>query len=102
MDRRLTLDAELRELLGSSNVYFQPPESKKLVYDCFVYSDESPLVRNADNRSYLIQRGYEVIHIYKNPDGSMKERFLEHFKYASFSAHYVRDSLYHDVYRLFF
>ena len=35
--RRLELDADLRALLGSTNVYFQPPETKKLKYPCFIY-----------------------------------------------------------------
>ena len=38
MDRRLQLHEELCSVLGSRNVYFQPPETIKLTYPCIIYS----------------------------------------------------------------
>lgn len=38
MANRLNLHEEFATLLGSNNVYFQPPESVKLNYPCIKYS----------------------------------------------------------------
>lgn len=37
MNRRYELQAVLEGILGSGNVYFQPPENLKMRYDCIVY-----------------------------------------------------------------
>ena len=47
MKTRLELDEELVKILGSKNVYFQPPESLKLNYPAIVYS-----LSNISNRIY--------------------------------------------------
>ena len=52
MENRLDLHEELCELLGSRHVYFQPPESIKLIYPCIVYSMSGVLKLNANNRLY--------------------------------------------------
>ena len=38
MDRRLLFHEVLCEVLGSRNVYFQPPESVKMCYPAIVYA----------------------------------------------------------------
>ena len=38
MATRLQLQAQLEEMLGSRNVYYQPPESVKLEYPAIVYA----------------------------------------------------------------
>ena len=38
MNRRLELQEKLEQLVGNSNVYFQPPASVMLSYPCVIYS----------------------------------------------------------------
>ena len=40
MGSRLELQSKLEELLGSRNVYYQPPESLKMKYPAIRYSKE--------------------------------------------------------------
>ena len=39
MASRLNLHNSLIEALGTKSVYFQPPESVKLVYPCIIYEE---------------------------------------------------------------
>lgn len=102
MSRRLNLQAELEELLGNRNVYFQPPETKKLQYDCIIYHRNNIEGRNADNKKYMLNDRYDVMLIYRDPDSEMPKKILEHFTYCSHSWHYVADNLYHDIFTLYY
>ena len=97
MGSRLNLQSELEELLGSRNVYFQPPESKKLVYDCIVYSKKDVWNRHADNYKYILRDCYELTVIYRNPDSELTHDILTHFQYSNFNRHFASDNLHHDV-----
>ena len=70
---RTELQDLLEEILGSSNVYFQPPENLKLRYPCIVYSRNKVTSTFADNGSYIRRRRYSVILIDKNPDSPYVE-----------------------------
>lgn len=102
MGRRLKLQQELEELLGSRNVYFQPPESKKLNYDCIIYNRPNIEGMNANNNKYKLTDRYDVMFIYRNPDSEMPHKILEHFSYCSHNRHFVADNLYHDVFSLYY
>ena len=47
--KRTDLHEILKEILGSDNVYFQPPESYKMEYPCIVYERSALTTRFADN-----------------------------------------------------
>lgn len=102
MARRLKLQTELEELLGTRNVYFQPPESKSLKYDCIVYNRSNIDGRNANNYKYTLTDRYDVTIIYRNPDSELPHKMLERFMYCSHSRHFVVDNLYHDVFTLYY
>ena len=51
MSRRLKLQEKLEELLESRNVYYQPPESKKMDYPAIRYNKQSSDKRAADDAS---------------------------------------------------
>ena len=102
MARRLQLQAELEELLGSRNVYFQPPESKKLKYDCIIYNRDNVASTKADNHNYLNVNRYNVMFLSRDPDNEMPIKILEHFEYCTYSRHYVADNIYHDVFTLYY
>ena len=102
MASRLELQIELETILGSKNVYFQPPESKKLVYDCIVYNRNNIFNRHANNKNYMLKDCYEATLIYRNPDSDLAKRVLEHFEYSSFNRHFTSDNLNHDVITIYY
>ena len=97
MGSRLNLQTELEDILGSRNVYFQPPESKKLTYDCIVYYRKDIWNRHADNNNYILENCYELTLIYRDPDSDLTHRILNHFQYSTFNRHFTSDNLNHDV-----
>lgn len=99
---RLELQTKFEELLGSKNVYFQPPESVKMNYPCIRYSLSRIDTRKASNKKYTIDKAYDVTYICKDPDNTLKERILEEFDYIAFARHYKAENLNHYVYTLYF
>ena len=101
MASRLQLQTELEELLGSKNVYYQPPASVKMSYPAIVYSRND--IRNdfANNDVYSQNRSYEVIVIDKNPDSEIVDR-VSQLPMCRFDRHYTSDNLNHDVFILFY
>lgn len=100
LDRRLELDARLRRILGSNNVYFEPPASLKMKYPCIRYSRSRIDTVNADNTTYLANRRYDIIAIYQDPDSDLADRILFNNEDLKFSneRRYVADGLHHDVF----
>ena len=100
MSNRLDLQAKFEAILGSHNVYFQPPESVKLSYPAIVYAIKDVETTFADNRAYLKAPSYEVTLIDKNPDNAFVEAILD-IPYCTFDRHYKADNLNHYVFTLF-
>lgn len=98
---RLELQNVLEALLGSENVYFQPPTSFRMKYPCIVYqrSDIAPI--KADNSNYLKRKRYLVTVIDKDPDSDIPDRLID-LDYCNFDRHFVSDNLNHDVFTLYF
>ena len=99
---RLELDAEFREILGTGNVYFQPPSNKKMQYDCIRYERSKIGPAYADNKMYKINDCYTVILIYRDPDSPLPHELLQHFQMISHDTHYTKDNLHHDVFTLYY
>lgn len=100
-DRRQQLHEILCGVLGSSNVYFQPPESVKMLYPAIVYSLDDIENRYADDGVYLSCRRYAVTVIDKDPDSPIIGRVAA-LPTCSYNRHYAKDNLNHDVFTIFF
>lgn len=100
MASRLELQEKLEELLGSRNVYFQPPESIKLSYPCIIYDLSNERVTYADNKAYHKKRIYTLMIIDKNPDSILLDKLHDTFMYCMFVRSYTADNLHHYVYEL--
>ena len=96
MADRLELHSVLQELLGSSNVYYQPPESIKMQYDAIRYSKKTIDSKYANDKKYSMIDCYEVIVISRLPDNPVIKKLLS-LPYCSYDRHYVADNLHHDV-----
>lgn len=101
MDRRLELDDILRTTLGSSNVYFQPPESVKLKYPCIIYERSNIRTLKADNLSYKQTVEYSIMVIDANPDSDIPFK-VSLLPLTRYDRRYVANGLNHDVYTLFY
>ena len=60
MASRLELHEKLCELLGSRNVYYQPPATVKMKYPAIVYRRYAIDNVHADNIPYFRFHGYEI------------------------------------------
>lgn len=101
MASRLKLESKLEELLGSKNVYYQPPESVNMSYPAIRYSKSKPDVKRADNKIYTKTNCYEIIVISKRPDEPVINE-IENLPNSRWERHYVSDNLNHDVLTLYY
>lgn len=97
---RVELQMKLEQTVGTSRVYFQPPENLKLIYPCLVYHRDRSWDIRADNGNYLLYKGYSLVYISKNPDDPVLDR-LEKLPMCSYTRHYVSDNLNHDVFNIY-
>lgn len=102
MSNRLDLQRDLEMVLGSRNVYYQPPESIKLGYPCILYSLGGDDVKYADNRRYNSHKLYTLTVIDKNPDSTIGETLMNSFQYCRFNRSYPANGLNHFVYELYY
>jgi hypothetical protein len=101
MVRRLKLHEVLCELLGTRNVYFQPPASLKLIYPCIVYERDYNDVKYADDNPYNHAKRYKVTIIDEDPDSPIPDK-VAMLPTSSFATAYKANGLNHDVYQLYF
>lgn len=100
MASSLNLQAELTSLCP--NVYFQPPESVKLMYPCIVYKRVIGNTRFADNDKYSYKRCYELTVIDRDPDRSLYEKVFMHFPMCKEDRGFVSENLYHNTLTLYY
>lgn len=98
---RNELHTKLVELLGSTNVYYQPPESLKLEYPAIIYSKEYITLVHADNSNYFKHNRYTITVIDKKPDNPVIDKLLD-LQHCSFDRHYKTNNLNHDVLTLYY
>lgn len=101
MESRLELHEILCEVLGSRNVYFQPPEGQKMKYPAIVYSRYDIVNDHANNNPYIRSLAYQVIVIDKDPDSEIVDR-VSLLPKCSFDRHYASENLNHDVFIIYY
>ena len=102
MARRLTLHEELCALLGSRNVYYNPPESVKMNYDAIRYELSGKDLKHADNKIYSIMNRYDGVIITQDPDTALPDKLLATFAMCSFGRPYIADNLNHFPFTLYY
>lgn len=96
MENRLILHDILCDALGSSHVYFQPPESVKMVYPCFVYSLERYPAIYADDGPYKVDEKYLVTFITRDADTLLPQMLCKKHGF-SYERYFPADNLHHHV-----
>ena len=101
MAPRLDLQEVLESLLGSRNVYFQPPLNLKMIYPCIRYERDDAETEFAGNKPYTYTKKYSVTVITQDPDSEVPDKIAA-LPMCTFNRHYTADNLNHDVFNLFF
>lgn len=101
MDNRPNLQKFLEKLIGSENVYFQPPPSLQMSYPAIVYTRTTIENSYADNSPYLQGVAYKLVVIDKNPDSAIVKKVSKLPK-CKFNSHYVSDNLNHDAFTIYY
>lgn len=101
MATRQQLQTKLEEILGSRNVYFQPPENFRMKYPCIVYGLSHYDTLYADDDPYAFFKAYQITLIERDPESPTIDELLK-LRYCKFDRTFVLDDLYHYVYRIYY
>lgn len=101
MGTRLDLHAFLENLIGSKNVYFQPPSTIRMNFPAIVYSRGGINNSNADDKVYKQDWLYELTVIDKDPDSEIVTKVSQLPK-CRWNRNYTSDNLNHDVFTLYY
>jgi len=101
MSRRIELHTILCDILGSNQVFFQPPSSIRMSYPAIVYSRSDKDEKYANDALYLGKTKYRVTVIEKNPDSDIPDR-ISKLPLTSFVNFFVADDLNHDVFSVYY
>ena len=101
MGTRLALHNILKLVLGTANVYFQPPPSFKMVYPCIVYERSRATTEFANNEPYFREKIYKVTLIDPDPDSLIPDKIAQ-LRKCIFDRHYTAEGLNHDVFTISF
>lgn len=100
MASQADLQADLEALLGSENVYFQPPSGTQLSYPCITYERDLIKTKFANNSPYNHADRYLVKIIERSLVDSAAEK-IKTWPKCSFVRAYRADGLYHTIFNLY-
>lgn len=98
--RRLAIIFE--EILGSTNVYYQPPPNVKLKYPCIIFELSTGDTSFSDNKPYFYMDRYSVQFISKDPVQDEIHYKLTHLPRCVFTRFFTSDNLNHWNYDIYF
>ena len=101
MSRRVKLQNVLVDILGSDNVYFQPPSTLLMKYPCIIYTRAQLNTNHAGDKLYRHIPGYSVTYIDPNPESSIPLKIAK-LPHSAFDRHYTSENLNHDVFTVYY
>lgn len=101
MGSRLQLQTLLEALVGTRNVYFQPPANVVMKYPCIVYQRDYAETNFADNSPYSRTKRYQVTIIDANPDSEIPDK-VANLPMSAFTRFFAANNLNHDIYNIYF
>ena len=87
----------LVEVLGSSHVYYDPPENLKMKYPAIVYHRNNIKNTFADDIPYKQTRSYSVTVIDEDPDSEIVDK-LSLIPMCNHEQHFTSNGMNHDVF----
>ena len=101
MGQRLELHTLLQGVLGSTNVYFQPPSDLAMNYPCVVYSQDNAKTEFAGNKPYSYAKRYQVTVIDRKADSLIPDK-IAMLPLSNFERAFTANNLHHHVFNLYF
>jgi len=101
MAQRQALQTKLETILGSDQVYFQPPSNHILQYPCIIYSRTDIHTRHANNAPYKHIKEYRLTVIDENPDSLIPDE-VSKLPRCVFERAFKADQLNHDIFTILF
>jgi hypothetical protein len=101
MDRRQTLQTMLEQVLGSTNVYYQPPPNIQMKYPAILYERDAATTQFANNVPYVYRKRYQLTVIDRNPDSPIPDR-VAGLPMTTHERWFAANGLNHDVFTLYF
>lgn len=101
MAPRAELQTLLETILGSGNVYFQPPVNLSIQYPCIVYKRQQIKTNFADDKPYGHDKSYAVTYITRDPDDAVVDQIAA-LPMCEHNRFFTADNLNHDVFTLYF
>ena len=98
---REDLQLLLEDILGSENVYFQPPANVRMRYPAIVYSLYKIMDWDANDSPYVHHKSYTITLIDQDPDSEIVDKLTD-LQYCEFDRAYASDHLNHFVFKLFY
>jgi hypothetical protein len=102
MASRLELHEEFETILGTNDVYFDPPASVQMNYPCIRYKLDAPSQLRANNRVYRSTNRYKVTVIDEDPESEIPSKIQDRFEMCSIDQTYTADNLNHTVLTLYY
>ena len=101
MGQRVDLQTILETILGSPNVYFQPPNNLQMQYPCIVYNLDDIQTEYANDDPHIWTKKYQLKVINRNPSFTIIDKIMK-LRMVRYARHYVADNLNHDIFDLYF
>lgn len=101
MAKRLELHRILCDILGSSEVYYQPPESVKMKYPAIVYARERIENDFANNNVYRQKIPYIITVMVRDPDSDIPIK-LSKLPLCRYDRHFMANNLNHEVFTIYY
>lgn len=101
MGTRLEFQAVLEALLGSGDVYFQPPPNTSMALQAIVYNRWNMATDFADNVPYRQVTRYRVTVIDPDPDSLIPKK-VGALPMSTMVRHLVVQNLNHDIFDVYF
>ena len=99
---RVLLEEKLRSILGSNNVYFQPPSNRTIEYPAIIYSLNDVKTISADNNTYAQHTSYNVVVVDYKPNSVIADKISKLPMCRLRSSPYVSNNLNHFPFTLFY
>lgn len=101
MVKRLELHQKLVDILGSGNVYFQPPSTLIMKYPAIRYKRSDISNTYAENNVYMQSYHYDLTVIDRDPDSEIVKK-ISTLPGIKWKQHYTSDNLNHDVFTIYY
>lgn len=99
--RSQELQAKFEDILGSRNVYYNPPASVKMSYPAIVFSRSRIEKKNANDTTYIQSYRYEVTVIDRDPDCKYISD-ISRLPMCTYDRNFVSDNLHHNTFTLYY